>query len=101
MRFVPTNDPSQYVMLTMKDYWSLVPGYTYPIYWQRPSDGEFVDESVTDPTLAATNDLVGNRATRRVKHFSGYLVGVSEVCDAYTDPSCAPVVDFSGYLVGY
>lgn len=101
MRFVPTNDPSQYVMLTMKDYYSLVPGYTYPIFWQRPSDGEFVDESATDATLAATNDLVGNKATRRVKHFSGYLVGVSEVCDAYTDPSCAPVVDFSGYLVGY
>ena len=101
MRFVPTSDPSQYVTLTMKDYWDLLPGYHYPIYWQRPSDGEFVDESATDATLWATNDANGRTATRRVKHFSGYMMGVGEVCDAWSSPDCASVMDFAGYLVGY
>ena len=101
MRFVPTSDPSQYVTLTMKDYWDLVPGYHYPIFWQRPSDGEFVDESANDSSLWATNDANGNKVTRRLKHFSGYLVGVGEVCDAWDSSSCASVLDFTGYLVGY
>lgn len=101
MRFVPTNDPSQYVTLTMKDYFPLDTTYHYPIYWYRPTDGLWVDESANDSTLVSSEDFVGNKVTRRVKHFSGYLVGVGDVCDAYTDPSCTSVLSFSGYLVGY
>jgi len=100
LRFVPTSDPSQYVTLTMKDYYDLDPSYHYPIYWQRPSDGMWVDESVNDPSLWATNDVQNNRVTRRLKHFSGYLVGAGEVCDAWAG-SCAPIMSFAGYLVGF
>ncbi len=101
LRFVPTSDASQYVTLTMKDYYDLDPSYHYPIFWQRPSDGDWIDESVIDPSLGALNDVQGNRVSRRLKHFSGYLVGAGEVCDAWMSSSCAPIMSFAGYLVGY
>lgn len=100
MRFVPTSDPSQYVTLTMKDYFPLDTTYHYPIFWNRPSDGMWVDESAADPTLTSVEDLPGNKVSRRIKHFSGYLMGAGEVCDAFTSSSCTSVLSFSGYLVG-
>lgn len=101
LRFVPTSDPSQYVTITMKDYFDLDPSYHYPIFWNRPSDGEWIDESINDPSMSSIQDSNGNRVTRRLKHFSGYLIGAAEVCDAWSSSSCAPVYSFSGYLVGY
>ena len=101
LRFVPTSDPSQFVMITMKDYWDLNPDYHYPIFWYRPTDGIWVDESVSDPSLVSTEDITGNKVTRRLKHFSGYLVGAGEVCDAFASSSCVSVMSFSGYMVGY
>ena len=101
LRFVPTNDPSQYVLITMKDDWDLDPSYHYPIFWNRPSDGTWVDESVADPSLRSTEDVNGNRVTRRLKHFSGYLVGAGEVCDAWGGGDCASVLSFAGYMVGW
>jgi hypothetical protein len=101
LRFVPTSDPSQYVTLSMKDYWDIDTQYKYPIFWQRPSDGEWVDESLADPSMGSVVDVGGNRVSRRLKHFSGYLVSAGEVCDAWASFSCAPISDFAGYLVGY
>ena len=101
LRFVPTSDPSQYVTITMKDAWPLDSTYHYPIFWLRPADSVWVDESVTDPTEASVQDVQGNRVTRRLKHFSGYMVGVQEVCDAFTSSDCASVMSFAGYLVAY
>lgn len=101
LRFVPTTDPSQYVTITMKDYVQLDSTATYPIFWLRPSDSTWVDESLTDASEASVKDLNGNKVTRRLKHFSGYLVGATEVCDAYLDSSCQSVLSFSGYLVQY
>jgi hypothetical protein len=101
LRFVPTSDPSQYVTITMKDYFDLDPSYHYPIFWYRPSDGVWVDESVDDASLASSEDVSGSRVTRRLKHFSGYLVGAGEVCDAWSGTSCAPIMSFAGYMVGY
>lgn len=100
IRFVPTNDPSQYVRITMKDYYALDPSAAHPIYWLRPSDSTWVDEGMQDSTEASVIDLNGNKVSRRLKHFSGYLVGPSEVCDAFTSSSCESVLSFSGYLVG-
>jgi hypothetical protein len=101
LRFVPTSDPSQYVRITMKDYVPLDSAARYPIYWLRPSDSTWVDESMVDSTELSVMDLNGNKVSRRVKHFSGYLVGATEVCDAWSDPSCSSVLSFTGYLVLY
>lgn len=99
LRFVPTSDPSQYVTISMKDIDPLDATYHYPIFWYRATDGMWVDESATDPSVTSTEDLNGNRVSRRVKHFSGYLIGAAEVCDAWSG-DCAPIVSFSGYLIG-
>lgn len=101
LRFVPTSDPSQYVTITMKDYYDFDLTKQYPIVWQRPSDGLWVDESLTDPSMATLMDAPGNRVSRRLKHFSGYMVAGAEVCDAYSGSWCAPVSSFTGYMVGY
>ena len=101
LRFVPTSDPNQYVRITMKDQWDLDPNAKYPIFWLRPSDSVWVDESINDPSMSSVMDLNGNRVSRRLKHFSGYLVGAAEICDAWLDSSCASVLSFSGYLVNY
>ena len=100
LRFVPTNDPSQYVMITMKDDYDLVAGAKYPIFWLRPSDSTWVDESLADSTENPVIDVNGNKVTRRLKHFSGYLIGATEICDAWYSSSCESVLSFSGYLVG-
>ena len=100
IRFVPTSDPSQYVTITMKDFDALDPNYHYPIFWYRESDGMWVDESSFDPTLESTIDLPGNRVSRRLKHFTGYFLGASEVCDAWSGLDCASVVSFTGYMLG-
>jgi hypothetical protein len=100
LRFVPTTDPSQYVTITMKDYWDLDPNYQYPIFWQRPSDGLWLDESALDPTLFATKDAATNTVSRRLKHFSYYWLGGSEVCDAWYSSSCAAVSSFANYMLG-
>jgi hypothetical protein len=84
----------------MKDYVQLDSTARYPIYWLRPSDSTWVDESMSDPSEASVMDVQGNKVTRRLKHFSGYLVGVNDVCDAFYSSSCASVLSFNGYLVG-
>ena len=101
LRFVPTSDPSQYVTISMKDVWPLDSTYKYPIFWLRPADSVWVDESPSDPSLASVEDVAGNRVSRRLKHFSGYLVGAGEVCDAFSSTDCTSVLSFSGYLVGF
>jgi hypothetical protein len=100
LRFVPTSDPSQYVTISMKDYWNFDASKSYPIFWQRPSDGVWVDEGMIDESMSTITDLNGNRVSRRIKHFSGYLVGPSEICDAWSSSSCASVMSFAGYMIG-
>ena len=100
LRFVPTSDPSRYVTITMKDYYDLDATLRYTIFWNRPSDGMWIDESANDPSMGTITDLNGNRISRRLKHFSGYLISGGEVCDAWSGSWCAPVVSFAGYLVG-
>jgi len=99
MRFVPTSDPSQYVTITMKDYFNLDVGVYQPILWYRPSDGLWVDEGMFDPSMASVEDLNGNKVSRRLKHFSGYMVQPGEVCDAFSSTSCASVESFAGYML--
>ena len=100
LRFVPTNDPSQFVRLGMRDFEDFDPSVRYPILWQRPSDGKWVDESVADPSLSTFREESGHdRVSRRLKHFSGYMIMGAESCDAWSSLSCLPLSEFSGWLV--
>jgi hypothetical protein len=76
LRFVPTTDPKQFVVLTMKNSRKLKDTEFYNIAWYDKSQQAWVNESVTDPTLASWIDKKGNSVSRRLKHFSGYSVVV-------------------------
>lgn len=74
LRFVPTNDPYQYVWLYMKSEQAQDPDVLsrFAILW-APDDSMFaVDESATDPTLTTYLWRDGGVLFRRIKHFSGY-----------------------------
>ena len=86
--------------MTMKDFYDFDDAKSYPILWQRPSDGLWLDESANDPSMSTVEDVHGNRVSRRLKHFSGYMIAAGEVCDAWSGGWCAPVMSFAGYLVG-
>ena len=45
--------------------------------------GICVDESLTDPTLRTTRVGQTPYMTRRVKHFSGYMIAVGKICAGY------------------
>jgi hypothetical protein len=77
LRFVPTMLPTGWVTLTFGDLQaSLDPMYNI-LYCSTP-DAVCVDESLTDLSLVTTRDPVTGQLTRRIKHFSGYLVGAGD-----------------------
>ena len=82
LRFVPAaaNDTSSWVTLTLSEPYQL-DGTEYSIDWLRPMTGEWVDESLEDPTMKAWTNPVTNSVTRRIKHFSGYNVTAGFVDD--------------------
>lgn len=81
VRFVPTLDPAGWVNMSFTDsYAALNPWYNI-LYC--PTVGEScINEALSDPTMATVTDPLTGRLTRRVKHFSGYMVGAG---DALTD----------------
>ena len=75
VRFVPSSNPSRWVMLTLSDYGaSLSPWATikYCKDVKHDSKGNCEDEAKKDPSLATVRNPVTGKLTRRVKHFSGY-----------------------------
>ena len=85
LRFVPTSDAAKWVTLTLKDQAasSVQPGQSLVITW-RDGAGNWVDESLTDATLTTRTDPTTSSMSRRIKHFSGYMVaagraGVAEM----------------------
>ena len=75
LRFVPSLDPKQWVMLYLKDPSQSDPlvGPTLTILWEAP-DGSLIDETLSDPTLVTQVQGSSSIVYRRVKHFSGFLV---------------------------
>ncbi len=82
-------NPSTTVTLTLKDTPALQDGGDYRILWYRPLDGVWVNESAYDSSEAESVDLVGNRVSRRIKHFSGYNIisGTYDNCDPILNPT--------------
>ncbi len=76
LRFVPSVLPAGWVTLTFADYeGSLDPMFNI-LYCKTPTS--CVNESKKDPTLLTTHDPVSGKLTRRIKHFSGYLIGAGD-----------------------
>jgi hypothetical protein len=81
IRFVPTLDPAGWVNMSFTDsYAALNPWYN--ILYCPTVGSTCINEALSDPTMATITDPLTGRLTRRIKHFSGYMVGAG---DASTD----------------
>jgi hypothetical protein len=93
LRFVPTNNPAQYVWMMM-----YTPGAInstgdleqFTIYYTPTLNGPMYDEAASDPTLRTYVDSRSGISMRRIKHFSGYTSSAGLACDPLTslDPTC-------------
>lgn len=76
LRFVPADEHStgRWVILSLHDQRKLHSVNDYKILYDAGQDIGWVDEELTDPTLHAWIDTFTNSVSRRVKHFSGYML---------------------------
>ena len=77
-RFVPSDDPNQWVMVYMtvsQAEWDAL-GSAPPILWSNTIGEPGIDEATSDSTLRSYYIPGSNVVYRRIKHFSGYNVGV-------------------------
>ena len=74
LRFVPTEDPYQYVWLYLKSDQAQDPDVLsrFAILWAADDSTAAVDESAADPTLTTYLWRDGGVLFRRIKHFSAY-----------------------------
>jgi hypothetical protein len=77
IRFVPSPQPNKWVVITFSDYSASLDAW-YNILYCPTDTSACYDESKTDPSLATNHDPVSGKVTRRIKHFSGYLVGAGD-----------------------
>jgi hypothetical protein len=88
IRFVPSSNPYQWVVLTFADLQASLDPFFNILYC--PDTGACYDESKLDPSLATVRDPVTGKVTRRIKHFSGYNVAAGDdVLDGGIDPVSA------------
>lgn len=88
VRFVPTNDRSGWVVVTFTPHPPrrshgnvlLAPDPFFNILYCPTPTSKCFDESKKDPTLATVRDRSG-KLTRRIKHFSGYVVSADDCGD--------------------
>ena len=78
VRFVPSLNPAQWVVLTFSDVEASLNPFFKILYCPTlglPGDtGSCYDEAKLDPSLLTTRNPLNGKITRRIKHFSGYNV---------------------------
>lgn len=76
LRFVPADaqSPGRWVVLSLHDQKRLHDVNDYNILYYGGDDRGWVNELLTDPTLQAWIDRPTNSVSRRIKHFSGYML---------------------------
>lgn len=78
VRFVPTDDPARTVWVMIKAGTDVTSDnyQDFGMLWMpNGKTDEVVNEAATDPSLRTYVDVTRDVVFRRVKHFSGYLVG--------------------------
>jgi hypothetical protein len=76
LRFVPADQWSvgRWVILSLYDQKRIHDLDDYNILYDAGSPTGWIDEELTDPTLHAWIDRPSNSVSRRIKHFSGYML---------------------------
>jgi hypothetical protein len=77
LRFVPSELPTGWVTLSFSDYQASLDPLFNILYCHTPTS-QCVDESKKDASLLTVRNPVTGKVTRRIKHFSGYLVGAGD-----------------------
>jgi hypothetical protein len=76
LRFVPSDDASRWVNLSLKASKGIDPELSYAILWYDTVSSQWIDESKTDASLRTRTYQSGNLVVRRLKHFSDYYLWV-------------------------
>lgn len=84
LRFVPSLLPTGWVNIAFGDFSASLNPF-YNILYCPTDVSSCYDESTTDPTLLTLRNAITGKVTRRIKHFSGYMVGAGD------DSSSAPM----------
>jgi len=74
VRFVPSVNPLNWVMLSFTDYSASWLSSSAIGYCRVASQTSCMDESKDDLTMMTVKDPITGKLTRRIKHFSGYNV---------------------------
>lgn len=76
LRFVPADQWSvfRWVILSLHDQKRIHDVEDYHILYDAGGSTGWIDEATTDPTLHAWIDRPTNSVSRRIKHFSGYML---------------------------
>ena len=79
LRFVPADAANftRWVWLSLHGQKRIHEADVYSILYNKIGTNDWIDESLTDPTLRAWIDPLHNSIVRRVKHFSGYMVAAA------------------------
>ena len=77
LRFVPSVQPNHWVEISFGDTQAST-DLSFAILYCKNPHAHCVDEAKFDPTLATRRDPLTGQVMRRIKHFSGYLVGAGE-----------------------
>lgn len=80
LRFVPAQKKQGWVYLTMGDV--AAAGSSSPTILYCGPDGACIDESTVDGTLTTRRSEKLGTVSRRIKHFSGYMVATGRLAEA-------------------
>jgi hypothetical protein len=101
LRFVPSTDPLHWVTLAFTDL-SAALNPSSDILYCTSAYSDCMSELSGDATLITVKNPVTGLVTRRIKHFSGYLLGSGDDCDSCTEGGAfnrAPVAPKKGSSV--
>ncbi len=76
LRFVPSAIATNWVQITFADLQASLSAW--PILYCPTDVSSCYDESKTDLSLITVSNAVNGHVTRRIKHFSGYMVGAGD-----------------------
>jgi hypothetical protein len=77
VRFVPSLDPRDWVILTFSD-WAASLSPWFNILYCPTATSACYNEALVDPSVATLRDPRTGKVTRRIKHFSGYNVAAGD-----------------------
>lgn len=92
MRFVPTNDPARQVTMTVNAPAVKTTSENlrrFAIFWLPSGSDKVVDEAATDGSVVTVIDRTSGKLTRRLKHFSGYVIRDGGVAGTCLDPEAS------------